>query len=195
MGAFLLASFVLAITPGPGVTFIVARSLERGRGAGLASVLGVALGNLGNGVGAAVGLALLFRNVPVAYEIVRIAGAAYLGWLGVAALRAAPAKTEAPSTATHARVVRDGFFVALLNPKTALFFAAFLPQFVGASPSIATSAALAATFVAIAATTDTMYALAAASIAPRLTTPRARTLLRWGPAAVYFALAVYAALA
>lgn len=195
MTEYLVACLVLAITPGPGVTFIVTRTLERGRGAGLASVLGVALGNLGNGIGAAVGLALLFERMPAAFTVVKLAGAAYLAWLGVAALRTT--KTEATAAAgptSTGAIVRDGFLVALLNPKTALFFAAFLPRFVGPSPSIDVAIGLAATFVAIAASTDAGYVLFASALAPRLATERARTLLRWAPALVYFGLALFAAL-
>jgi threonine/homoserine/homoserine lactone efflux protein len=194
-GAFLAASFLLAITPGSGVTYIVTRTLERGRAAGLASVLGVALGNLANGIGAAAGLALLFEHVPAAYTFVKIAGAGYLAFLGVRALRAEATKDETKSASRPATIVRDGFLVALLNPKTALFFAAFLPQFVGATPSVPLAITLASSFVAIAACTDAGYAVFAGSIAPLLETPRARGVLRWGPALVYFALALFAALA
>ena len=88
LAGFLLASFVLAITPGPGVMYIVARSLAEGRAAGLASVAGVALGNLGNAIGASLGLAALFAVSSIAFTLVKYAGAAYLIYLGVRALRA-----------------------------------------------------------------------------------------------------------
>jgi len=192
MLAFLVASLVLAITPGPGVTYIVTRSIAQGRAAGLASVLGVALGNLGNGIGAAVGLAILFARIPTAYDVVRIAGALYLALLGVLALRAPAMKKDATTLASSSlAIVRDGFFVALLNPKTALFFAAFLPQFV-ATPSALEAALYAASFVAIAAVTDAGYALAASRIAPMLKSDRAAAVMRWAPACVYFALAILA---
>jgi threonine/homoserine/homoserine lactone efflux protein len=88
LSAFLIASFILAITPGPGVFYIVTRSLLQGRRFGLASVAGVALGNFGNAVGASLGLAALFAVSSLAFLVVKYAGALYLVYLGVQALRA-----------------------------------------------------------------------------------------------------------
>ncbi|MFN0040695.1 MAG: LysE family translocator [Burkholderiales bacterium] len=129
--AFLLASFVLAVTPGPGVLYIVTRSLVQGRRSGLVSVAGVALGDLGNAFAASVGLAALFAVSSLAFSVVRYAGALYLVFLGVQMLRTSPGANSAtiPFVVSITRVFRDGFVVALLNPKTTLFFAAFLPQF------------------------------------------------------------------
>jgi len=169
--AFLIASVVLAVTPGPGVFYIVTRSLVHGRRSGLASVAGVAVGNLGNAIGASVGLAALFAVSSFAFAIIRYAGALYLVYLGVQALRIPPPRFEAapPEPAPLGRIGRDGLIVALLNPKTAVFFAAFLPQFTGADrPPILQSAMLGSMFVVIAATTDTIYALAAGTVAPAL---------------------------
>ncbi len=170
--AFAGASLVLALTPGPAVVYIVARTVAQGRACGLASVLGVALGNLGNAIGAALGLAALFAVSSAAFTVVKWAGAAYLVYLGLKMWRAAPAlaadgaKTEAQPLA---RVFRDGFVVALLNPKTTLFFAAFLPQFMDAQGSpLVQTLALGCVFVAIAACTDLFYVLAASLVAPRL---------------------------
>jgi threonine/homoserine/homoserine lactone efflux protein len=168
LSAFLAASFILAITPGPGVFYIVTRSMLQGRRYGIASVLGVALGNLGNAIGASIGLAALFAVSSVAFTVVKYAGALYLIWLGIQALRAPPAEVaEAkPAPAPLGRIFRDGFLVALLNPKTAIFFAAFLPQFMSADAQpIVQSIALGALFVAVAALTDTGYALAAGAAA------------------------------
>lgn len=171
LSAFIVASVVLAVTPGPGVFYIVARSVLQGRGHGLASVAGVALGNFGNAVGAALGLAALFAISSVAFTVVKYAGALYLVWLGVQALRAPAVDPNgaAPPPAPLSRIFRDGFLVALLNPKTAIFFAAFLPQFMSPTGSpMAQSIALGALFVAIAAISDTVYALAAGSLGPAL---------------------------
>jgi threonine/homoserine/homoserine lactone efflux protein len=169
--AFLLASFVLAVTPGPGVFFIVTRSVAQGRRAGLASVAGVAAGNLCNAIGAALGLAALFAISAAAFTLVKYAGATYLVYLGIQALRSPPAVQhgDATTTATVARICRDGFIVALLNPKTALFFAAFLPQFIDPHASAAQTVMLGAIFVVIAAFTDTVYAVGAGTLAPVLT--------------------------
>src|SRR4051794_38018581 len=128
--AFAAASLVLSITPGPGVFYIVTRTLAQGRRAGLVSVLGVALGNLGNAIGASIGLAALFAVSTLALTVVKLAGAAYLVALGIKALRAGrTVPSGQPFTAPrYASIFREGLLVALLNPKTALFFAAFLPQ-------------------------------------------------------------------
>jgi len=171
LAGFLLASFVLAVTPGPGVLYIVTRSMAEGRAAGIASVAGVALGNLANAIGASIGLAALFAVSQVAFTVVKYAGAAYLVYLGIQALRT-PAAVSGPIERTDVsrlRIARDGFLVALLNPKTAMFFAAFLPQFMRPDQSaMAQSALLGSIFVAIAATTDSLYAICASDIAPTL---------------------------
>jgi len=168
--AFLAASFVLAITPGPGVFYIVTRSVSQGRWSGLASVAGVAAGNLGNAIGASIGLAALFAVSSMAFTVVKYVGAAYLVWLGVQALRAPRAATPAAQLAHGSlrRIFRDGFVVALLNPKTTLFFAAFLPQFVDAHAPVTQTLALGVLFVLIAAVTDSLYALGAGSARPLL---------------------------
>jgi len=193
--AFFAASFVLAVTPGPGVFFVVARTLAHGRRAGLASVAGVALGNLGNAAAASIGLAALLAVSSLAFTVVRVAGAAYLVWLAVQAVRAR-APSDVPGSALEApaprRLFRDGFIVALLNPKTALFFAAFLPQFVDpAGSAIAQSLAYGAAFVAIAAATDSTYALAANAVAPRLARRRGARAGRWLLAGAYLGLAAW----
>ena len=202
LAAFALASLVLAATPGPGVLYIVTRTLAQGRRAGLASVAGVAAGNLGNAMGASLGLAALLALSSLAFSVVKFAGAAYLMWLGIQALRAGSVAAAAAASPTHfdapqhGRIMRDGFLVALLNPKTALFFAAFLPQFIDpARSAVLQSALFGAAFVAIAACTDTVYVLAAGAAAPALgTLGRARALGRYATALVYFGLGLLTAL-
>jgi threonine/homoserine/homoserine lactone efflux protein len=193
--AFLIASFILAVTPGPGVLYIVTRSLTQGRRFGLASVVGVALGNLGNAVGASIGLAAVFAVSAVAFIVVKYLGAVYLLYLGVQAIRAPRIgeATAAPAPASLGRIFRDGFVVALLNPKTAVFFAAFLPQFMNAqTPAIVQSVTLGSIFVAIAALTDTAYALAAGALAPALVRARGvRAAGRYVTGGAFVGLAVY----
>jgi threonine/homoserine/homoserine lactone efflux protein len=203
-GAFLLASVVLAITPGPAVVYLLTRTLAHGSRAGFASLAGVALGNLGNAVGASVGLAALFAVSSVAFMVVKLAGAAYLIYLGIQALRApALGPISVVATPPSARAVfRDGFLVALLNPKTALFFAAFLPQFIDASSSpMVQSVLLASVFIAVAALTDAVYVLAASRLvgSSGASTPAATAgpLARAGrylSASVFIGLGVYTAL-
>jgi threonine/homoserine/homoserine lactone efflux protein len=174
LSAFLVASFILAVTPGPGVFYVVTRSLLQGRRYGFASVAGVALGNLGNAFGASLGLAALFAISSLAFTVVKYAGALYLVYLGIQAIRAPTRELgAAPPPARMSRIFGDGFLVALLNPKTALFFAAFLPQFMsaGGAPMLQ-SMALGAIFVAMAAVTDTGYAMAAGAVAPLLARAR-----------------------
>jgi threonine/homoserine/homoserine lactone efflux protein len=206
LAAFLLASLALAATPGPGVVYIVARTLSQGRRAGLSSVLGVALGNLGNAVGAALGLAALFALSSWAFAVVKYAGAAYLLYLGWRSLRGVATEAsdgQAPhfGAPDHGRIFRDGLWVALLNPKTALFFAAFLPQFLGhgqaQGPAAAQSLLLGGLFVLIAACTDSLYVLAASAAAARLGgsgDSRLRRCGRYLAAAVYVALGLFTAL-
>jgi threonine/homoserine/homoserine lactone efflux protein len=180
LAAFLAASLALALTPGPGVAYIVARSLTEGRRAGLVSVLGVALGNLANACAAATGLAALFALSSVLFDLVRYAGALYLVYLGWRMWRVAPGAAGNALNASRTRgAFRDGVVTALLNPKTTLFFAAFLPQFL--PPNVAPMTGglcLGALFVGIAALTDTAYALAAGAVAARLA--RSRRAARLG---------------
>ncbi len=198
LSAFLAASFILAVTPGPGVFYIVTRSMLQGRRHGLASVLGVALGNLGNAVGASIGLAALFAISTVAFTVVKYAGAVYLIYLGIQALRAPgmDPTAAAPAPERLGRIFRDGFVVALLNPKTAIFFAAFLPQFMnGSAPPVVQSIALGALFVAMAAVTDTGYALAAGAVAPLLGRARGvRALGRYLTGSAFIGLGLFTAL-
>lgn len=195
LAAFLVASLVLAATPGPGVVYIVARTLAQGRLAGLASVAGVAAGNLCNAIGASLGLAALFAVSALAFTVVKFAGAAYLVYLGVKVLRRStagpvPSGFDAPK---FGRILRDGFFVALLNPKTALFFAAFLPQFIDrtGSPAIQ-GVVLGLVFVLVAVATDTSYVLAANLAASRIGGgQRFDDLGRYAAAATYFGLGIF----
>ncbi|MEO7253631.1 MAG: LysE family translocator [Casimicrobium sp.] len=201
LSVFLLASFVLAVTPGPGVFYIVTRSVTQGWRSGLASVIGVAAGNFGNAVAASLGLAALFAASSLAFEIVKYAGAAYLIYLGIKAMRSKSAITapEAIKIVPLWPIFRDGFVVALLNPKTAIFFTAFLPQFMTANATsgvaLAQALLLSAMFVLIATVTDAMYALLAGAIAPRLASSKAAGDVARVTAGVSFiALGVFAAL-
>lgn len=195
--AFLLASLILAVTPGPGVLYIVRRTLVQGRRQGLESVAAVAVGNLGNAFAASFGLAVVFAVSSLVFSVIKYAGALYLVYLGVQMLR--PTVTEnadnLPSTAQPARVFRDGFVVAMLNPKTTVFFAAFLPQFLSphASPMLQ-SLTLGALFVAIAAITDSIYALVANAVAPALRTQAASDIGRRLGGGIFVGLGIFTAL-
>jgi len=128
---FVMAGLALNLTPGPDLLYITARSLGQGWRAGAASAFGIAAGCLVHTAAAALGISLLLRASPVAYDAIRLAGAAYLIFLGLQALRArAGPHGLAPLPATPlSRVFWQGFATNVLNPKVALFFLAFLPQF------------------------------------------------------------------
>jgi threonine/homoserine/homoserine lactone efflux protein len=194
--AFVLASLVLTLTPGPGVFYIVSRSLVQGRRSGLISVLGIALGNLGNAVAAALGLAALFAVSALAFSLVKYAGAAYLIYMGVRMLLARDAATApAAVAAPPGRLFRDALVVSLLNPKTTIFFAAFLPQFVAATASpMRQSLALGVLFVAIAIVTDGLYALTAGSMSRLLARSGAGRIGRRLGGGLFIALGVFTAL-
>ncbi len=129
--AFMLASFLLWITPGPDTMYILARSIAQGMRAGVLSALGIGCGVLIHTALAAFGLSALLATSASAFQVVKVAGAGYLIYLGVRALR----KTGKPATpevdAAHpGRIFRQGVLTNALNPKVAIFFLAFLPQFV-----------------------------------------------------------------
>jgi threonine/homoserine/homoserine lactone efflux protein len=197
---FLIASFVLAITPGPGVLYIVTRSLPQGHCSGLTSVAGVAVGNFGNALAASVGLAALFAVSSLAFSVIKYLGALYLVYLGVQMLRSSPMENSdsVPTAAPLGRVFRDGFVVALLNlnPKTMVFFAAFLPQFLSPdAPPIFQSTVLGSLFVVIAAATDSVYALATGVAAPALRRRGIRNLGQRLGGGVFIGLGLFTALA
>jgi threonine/homoserine/homoserine lactone efflux protein len=129
--AFLAAALVLAITPGPGIFYVLARSLGEGTRVGVRSTLGTALGGLCHVVGAALGLSTLLMTSATAFEVVRYVGACYLVFLGIRILlglrQAAP--DDRPARSSAGDPFRQGVLTELLNPKTALFFLTFLPQF------------------------------------------------------------------
>jgi threonine/homoserine/homoserine lactone efflux protein len=128
--AFLAAAVVLAAIPGPGMLYVLARTLAHGRSAGLRSTLGTAAGGLGHVVAAAVGLSALLMTSALAFSAVKYAGAAYLIWLGVRTLAGLREPVEEVHASGGGPAFRQGMLTELLNPKTALFFLTFLPQFV-----------------------------------------------------------------
>jgi threonine/homoserine/homoserine lactone efflux protein len=129
--AFTLAALTLAAIPGPGMLYVLARSLGGGRDVGLRSSFGTALGGCVHVVAAAVGLSALVAASATGFTVVKLAGAAYLMWLGVRTLMSASAPPPALGTldTADAGALRQGVLTEALNPKTALFFVTFLPQF------------------------------------------------------------------
>jgi len=210
LALFLAASLALTLTPGPAVLFIVARTLGQGRSAGLRSVAGIGLGNGVHAAATSLGLAALLASSPLAFTAVRLAGGAYLVVLGVRRLlrrdpAGGPASLLGPSgpsgpaaAAPAGGVLRQAFLVAVLNPKTALFFLAFLPQFADprAGPRPGQLLLLGAIFIAVAVTTDSGYVLAADGLGRALRRhPGFAAGERWVSGAVFVGLGLLAALA
>ncbi len=130
--AFAVATFVFAYMPGPAVLYTASQTLARGRRAGFMTVFGIHFGCYAHVFGAAFGLSAIFAAVPTAYMILKFAGAAYLIYLGIQVIRSRRATGTIPElpTKTSRRAFLDGIVVEVLNPKAAIFFIAFLPQFV-----------------------------------------------------------------
>jgi threonine/homoserine/homoserine lactone efflux protein len=135
LGVFLAATVALNLTPGPDMLYVITRSATEGRAAGVVSALGIATGCVVHTLAVALGVSGLLAAVPIAYDILRYFGAAYLVYLGVRRLMgSAPAQpADATQKAGLWRVYRQGVLTNILNPKVALFFLAFLPQFVDRS--------------------------------------------------------------
>ncbi|HKJ39072.1 MAG TPA: LysE family translocator [Anaerolineales bacterium] len=181
---------MLLLIPGPAVLYITARSASQGRLAGLVSVLAIETANFIQAAAAALGLSAILLSSALAFDIVKYLGAAYLIFLGVQKLLASEngSADGVVKQESLSRIYWQGFAVNILNPKTALFFFAFLPQFVDPAKGnvIAQNMLLGAVFVGMAIITDSMYALLASSVAGRLSGNR-----RFQKGGRYFAGLVY----
>lgn len=170
---FAASTFVLLVIPGPSVVYVMTRSIEQGRRAGLMAMLGLESGAFIHAVVAATGLASVLAASPTAFAVIRWTGAAYLVYLAVRQFRAHPRSadvTSTPSVSSGWRLYRDGVLVDLLNPKTCIFFVAFLPQFVDASRGSAEGQmmTLGICFVVLAAMCDGAYALVSGGLGGRI---------------------------
>jgi len=134
LGLFIVAASLLAIAPGPDVIYVLTRGIAQGRAAGFAAALGFASGCIFHTVLAAVGVAALIRSSELAFDLVRYAGAGYLVWIGIQALRhrSSFSLEQADERKALATIYRQSVVGNMLNPKVTLFFLAFLPQFVNA---------------------------------------------------------------
>jgi threonine/homoserine/homoserine lactone efflux protein len=201
IGLFAVAATLLLLIPGPAVLYVVARSVEQGRIAGLASVFGITTGTLVHVLASTLGLSALLASSALAFAVVKYAGAGYLIYMGV---RRILKRTETPASPLKlpkrslGRLYRDGFIVNLLNPKTALFFLAFLPQFVDSSRGAVPFqiAFLGLLFTLMGLTSDGLYALVAGT-AGAWVKRRSRYLdwERYLTGSVFIGLGVTAALA
>jgi threonine/homoserine/homoserine lactone efflux protein len=170
---FMGAALVLLLIPGPAVLYITARSASQGRVAGLVSVLAIETANFLQAVAAALGLSAILLSSALAFDVVKYLGAAYLIYLGIRKLLASEdgLENEEVKRESLSRIYWQGFVVNILNPKTALFFFAFLPQFVDPAKGnvIGQNLLLGGVFVGMAIITDSLFALLASSLAEKLT--------------------------
>ena len=173
LAVFVVAALVLLVIPGPAVLYIVSQSIGRGRLAGIVSMLGIQVGGLVHVAAAAAGLSALLVRSAVAFNVVKYAGAAYLVFLGLRRILGKDEAQDVPGTRPEKslrRLFAQGVVINVLNPKTALFFFSFLPQFVDVDAgSVAVQiATLGLIFILLATLSDGLYALAAGSAAGRL---------------------------
>jgi threonine/homoserine/homoserine lactone efflux protein len=169
---FVTGAAILLVIPGPAVTYIVSRSIGQGRAAGLVSAMGIASGTLFHIVAATLGLSALLVSSALAFQFVKYAGAGYLIFLGIRTLRSSDAQLleSANGERKLGRIFGQGVLVNLLNPKTALFFLAFLPQFVEPARGHASLQIfeLGVLFALMGWFSDSMWALAAGTVAEHI---------------------------
>lgn len=190
------AALLLLVIPGPAVIYITTRSVAQGRSAGIASVLGIHTGSIVHVAAAAVGLSALLVSSATAYSTVKYAGAAYLVWIGVGMLRRREHDvdtSESRPPLSLRRIYAQGVIVNVLNPKTAVFFFAFLPQFVDPERgSVAAQSVLfGLLFIALGMVSDGAYAFVSAALGQRLRRHARRT--RRASGLVYIGLGLTAA--
>ena len=168
LALFAIATFLLTVSPGPGVLYVVARSVSQGRAAGFASMFGIESGEIVWIAAAATGVAALLATSEDALGVLRYVGAAYLIYLGVQRWREVE-QPASPARASLPAIFGQGVVTQLVNPKVAIFFVAFLPQFLDPSRALAPQVAvLGIVYVAIAIAVDTCYVLTASAVARRL---------------------------
>jgi threonine/homoserine/homoserine lactone efflux protein len=201
LALFVSAALLLLVVPGPAVLYIFARSVEQGRFAGFVSVLGIHAATLVHVAAAALGLSALLASSALAFSVAKYAGAAYLIWLGLRKIFGRSQTFDVNVTVRRNRywlLLRDGFIVNLLNPKTALFFLAFLPQFVEVDcGQVAMQIAfLGLLFMSLGIVTDGCYALAAGTVGNRAKRSRAYLQVeRYVSGVVFIGLGLTAAFA
>lgn len=196
---FMTAALALLLSPGPAVLFIIARSLEQGRMAGIISTLGIALASLVHALFAAVGLSALLVQSALAFSIIKYLGAAYLIYLGIRTLltKAKPHSLQEVEKVPVLKLFRQGFIVNLFNPKTTLFFLAFLPQFVDPTRGSALLQIfiLGLIFTTMAVISDGLYAIVAGTAKEWLSgSLRAARAQKYIAGIIYIALGITTAL-
>jgi threonine/homoserine/homoserine lactone efflux protein len=198
LALFALAALILVVVPGPAVVYILTRSVSQGRGAGVISALGVNVGSTVHVAAAVAGLSVILAQSVVAFNAIKWAGVLYLAWIGIRTLRTSNEISIAPqgSTVGLRRMFVQGILVNVLNPKVAVFFLAFLPQFVSPqtpSPALETFI-LGMTLVLIGTVSDVVYALVGGGVGELFRTrPAFARRTRIGAGVTYLTLAGVAA--
>ena len=196
LGWFALAALVLVVTPGPNMIYCISRTLCQGRAAGLTSLAGVLLGFLVHLLAATVGLTALLMAVPLAFDAIRLAGAAYLLWLAWQAVKpggAGPFQARDLPVDPPATLFRMGFLTNLLNPKVALFYLSFFPQFLDPErgPVLLQSLQLGAVQIGVSGSVNALLVLGAGAITAFLSRSRGWLVAqRWVMGGVLAALAL-----
>lgn len=181
LATYLGACFLLAIVPGPTVTVIIANALARGTLAGMAIVLGTQIGVMTMILTVAFGMQALVSFMGWAFDWIKLAGAAYLIWLGFKMLRSRGdlGQAQAVKNKSYSALVMEGFFVIWANPKALIFFGAFLPQFVKlTAPTFPQIVLLGLFFMLVAGATDSIYAIVAGRARGLLSTARVKAISR-----------------
>lgn len=197
---FAAVALAMNISPGPSNLYVMSTSIAQGPGAGVVSAAGLAAGSLVHVVAAAFGLSVIFRASATAYALLQLAGAAYLVWLGIGYLRKRPSTALTPERLprrSRLRILRESALVEILNPKTALFFLALLPQFVDtAAGSVVAQVLLLGLIVTLTAIPcDLLVAFASGSLAKALRRhPAYGRIQDWVAGSVLVALGVWVAI-
>ena len=197
--AFAIASIALLVIPGPAVIYVLNRSVADGRNTALAGVAGLEIGNFMHVIAATLGLSAIIAASATAFSTVKWAGALYLVFIGIRTLITRPSPPDSRSTsATNRKAFTQGIVVNTLNPKVALFFLSYLPQFIDpdrGSPALQ-SFVLGSIFVVLGCCSDATYALTASALRDRLLTGRTLPFVqRYVAGSVFVALGVVASTA
>lgn len=190
---FMAGALALNITPGPDMTFVLAQATHRGTRAGIAAALGIGFGTLFHMTLAAFGLAALFAAFPIAFDVVRYAGAAYLVWIAIGMIRNPPHLSAQPDESSVTTAFRQGIVTNIFNPKVAIFFIAFLPQFVvkSAGPAWLQILVLGVCFDIGGTLVNCLVAFGSGKLAARLkANPLIGRIMGWISASVMLSLAV-----
>jgi len=202
LAVFSIAALIVIVSPGPSNLYVMARSVTQGVRGGVVASTGLAAGAFVHVIGAAAGLSIIFQYSPVAYTVLKIVGAVYLVWLGITQIMSSHDPTpetrnfRSPAHKSDRRILVESALVEVLNPKVALFFLAFLPQFVDASAgSVAIQFLVLGTiFMAAAFACDLVYAVAAGRAATVLKESRtARRIQDWASGSALIGLGGYMA--